>query len=103
MTAKQAKEETLLVWRYLAEHPEIRHKTDLPKEIWNKIEGYENYCPLCEYTEVDGDGECSDCVLYCCAVDGSSYDRWCYADYEEQRIEAAREIVEKVEKWEVQE
>jgi hypothetical protein len=37
MTEKMAKELSLEVWRYLAEHPEIFSKHELPSRLWGKI------------------------------------------------------------------
>jgi hypothetical protein len=36
MTKQETKELTLEVWRYLAEHPEIGTKNDLPKKEYKK-------------------------------------------------------------------
>ena len=49
MTKTQAKRESLRVWRYLRDHPEIDKKSKLPKELLNIIQHYENQCPMCEY------------------------------------------------------
>jgi hypothetical protein len=35
MTPIKAKELTLEVWSYLAEHPEIQRKVDLPEYLWS--------------------------------------------------------------------
>jgi hypothetical protein len=105
MTAKQAKEETLEVWRYLAEHPEIGNKRNLPGEFrW--LFRYVNDCPLCEYAKFKNGGVsinlCKDCILVSCNIGGTLWSRWVAASAESWGA-AARAIVEKVEKWEVQE
>jgi hypothetical protein len=95
MTAKQAKEETLEVWRYLAEHPEINNKDFLPVSFdW--LDNYVSSCPLCEYNI------CSCCILKSCG-DDSLYDKWCFAETIEERQQAALAIVKRVEEWEVKE
>jgi len=106
MKAKEAKEITLEVWKYLAEHPEIKDKRGLPKNIWKKIKGMMYYCPLCEiYVK----GRCSGCPLYekdnGCFEEESYYYRWRKAGKEEkeERKEAAERIVEKLEEWKVKE
>jgi hypothetical protein len=48
MTPIEAKELTLEVWRYLAEHPEIIDKFHLPGYLWEKIVRLDQFCPLCE-------------------------------------------------------
>jgi len=48
MTKQEAKELSLEVWRYLAEHPEISSKANLPEPLFDKIKVMMNQCPLCE-------------------------------------------------------
>jgi len=48
MTKQEAKELLLGVWRYLAEHPEVRHKQELPENLYDKIKDLAARCPLCE-------------------------------------------------------
>jgi hypothetical protein len=48
MTKKEAKELSLKVWRYLAEHPETARKRDLPGELYGAIRNLSCACPLCE-------------------------------------------------------
>jgi hypothetical protein len=107
MTAKEAKEKTLYIWRYIAAHPEIAYKTGLPQEMWLKIAGYVNICPLCAWflTRSVYEG-CRNCPLedysfsgYICGI----YQRWRHAKTNEERQQAANELVAKVEVWEVEE
>jgi hypothetical protein len=104
MTAKEAKEKTLYFWRYIAAHPEIKSKADLPMGLWEEIEKYEGCCPLCAYTrdirEDFSRSECSYCILGNCGT-GSIYSRWYNAKTNEERQQAANELVAKVEAWEV--
>jgi hypothetical protein len=37
MTAKEAKEKTLYFWKYIAAHPEIRSKRELPEKMYREI------------------------------------------------------------------
>jgi hypothetical protein len=60
MTKQEAKELSLEVWRYLAEHPEIQMKRYLPDEIWDKIKDMACACPLCEVNP------CHKCPLVSC-------------------------------------
>jgi len=100
MTKKEAKELTLEVWRYLAEHPEISGKKQLPREIHCKIERLKVGCPLCELYWYKGRLGCSGCPLIDCD-DGSDYDNWIGANNREDRSRYAQNIVDKVEAWEV--
>jgi hypothetical protein len=49
MTLKEALVLSLEVWRYLAKHPKIKRKWNLPKELYGKIKNMRSCCPLCEY------------------------------------------------------
>jgi hypothetical protein len=48
MTQKEAKELTLELWRYLAEHPECYVKSMVPQDIYDKVKTLDSECPLCE-------------------------------------------------------
>ena len=100
MTAHEAKALSLEVWQYLAEHPEIKYKRDLPKAIFSKIEKLENTCPLCELYYDDYSG-CPECPLEDCTY-FSLYGRWCYCSKDE-RQSAAQAIVNKIKAWEPKE
>ena len=95
MTAKEAKELTLEVWRYLAEHPAIIRKEDLPPGLWKRIDMKRN-CPLCELYLLS---RCRRCPLEICNKD-SLYGTWFYAGSKTRRQAAAQKIVDAVEAWE---
>jgi len=98
MTKQEAKELSLEVWRYLAEHPEIPRKERLPKEIFNKVRLCQHYCPLCDLFK---GWYCSaECPLTCYKRD-SYYDIWFYAGYDnDKRKEAAQKIADAIQAWE---
>jgi hypothetical protein len=100
ITAKQAKKETLIMWRYLAEHPCITDKEDL-LDSFDWLKNYRNMCPLCEYRACYG-RTCKACVLYTCSDSDGCYCRWLFARTNEKRQQAALAIVERVEEWEVE-
>ncbi len=108
MTAQQAKEESLLVWRYLAEHPDITHKIELSNKIWRIISCYTNKCPLCEYyVEIfysrfhNSFCKCNMCPLKNCSDDGALYHKWQHSETDKERKLAAEAIVKAIEEWEV--
>jgi hypothetical protein len=104
MTKQEAKEVSLEVWRYLAEHPEIHSKADLPQELFEKIEPLKYECSLCELFKSD----CRGCPL--CEADEACteyYSAFCRWDSNSAgdmtRKEAALRIVEIVSAWEPEE
>ena len=117
MTKKEAKELSLEVWRYLAEHGEIKSKFDLPVAMFEKIKNFTGRCALCELFDTDGDYDgdyedsqnCSGCPLgdNNCIKDNSLYHQWnCSPNGkrgDERRAEAARGIVRKIGAWEIDE
>ena len=117
MTKKEAKEISLEVWRYLAEHGEIKSKFDLPVAMFEKIKNFNGGCPLCELFNpddgYDGDYEdsqnCSGCPLDDdnCINGNSLYHQWTHSPNgkrgDEQREKAAREIARKIKAWEPEE
>jgi hypothetical protein len=107
MTCKEAKELSLEVWRYLAEHPEIARKGDLPAPLWKKIMHLRCYCPLCELFFISGSSSCPGCPLsgkdYRCESHGQPYSGWHWAGPKAVRKEAAEEIVRRIGAWEVEE
>jgi hypothetical protein len=102
MTGKKAKELSLEVWRYLAEHPEIGCKSELPNYIWREIRNLTGRCPLCELFYGSKNGPCNGCPLDAqnCMKDDSPFDRWLTTEIEEERQGAALEIVKIIEAWE---
>jgi len=97
MTKHEAKEITLEVWRYIAEH-NLSSKKDLPVELFSKIEKLTYNCPLCHVLQ-----NCfTDCPLnkpepcfYC----ESFYFQWCNTNNSETRKKSAQNIVGAVEAW----
>ena len=95
MTKAEAKELSLEVWRYLAEHPETEKKRDLPADIIYKIKKFFVWCPLCELFN-NGEDNCSGCPLDDdnCKNKGSLYELWDFSPYGEEgnkrRAKAAR-------------
>jgi hypothetical protein len=107
MTHKEAKALCLEVWRYLAEHPETADKPGLPEELYAKISSLAGECPLCAvFAKQPYACPCYGCPLFedlnTCAIEGRPYARWCAAETPEERREAAEEIVQRVEVWEVE-
>jgi hypothetical protein len=103
MNKQEAKATSLEVWRYLATHPEIRDKNDLPEELLCKIRRLRSRCPLCELFKASREF-CPGCPLddVNCMWAGSPYDKWCYAGSPEKRRNAAESIVRRIENWEVE-
>jgi hypothetical protein len=105
MTRKEAKELTLEMWRYLAEHPECYSKCQVEKRIFNKARKYANKCPLCEVFYA-GYGCCKNCPLEIagenCSEPHSVYFLWKNSDVLDKRCrqEAAGRIAEIVSAWE---
>jgi hypothetical protein len=105
MTRQGAKDITVEVWDYLAEHPELRRKSDLPPRLWDQICGLANRCALCE---VFG-SVCEGCPLASagerCFVEGTAWERWFYSfpGAADVREAAARRIVELTQAWDARE
>ncbi len=99
MTKQEAKELSLEVWRYLAEHPKISRKQNLPKEILNKVRLCIHLCPLCDLFKDNSHYGCSGCPLENCQGE-SYYNTWFYAGSDnKKRKENAEKIVEAIEAW----
>ncbi|MDR1837592.1 MAG: hypothetical protein LBQ89_08045 [Treponema sp.] len=101
MTAQEAKELSLEVWRYLAEHPEIGIKEGLPKYLWDKIKDLLFQCPLCAIENINcfsTKGQITCPLLGC-----SDYHCWLEAHTKETRKDAAKKIVVAIEAWEPKE
>jgi hypothetical protein len=102
LTKLEAKDISLEMWRYLRDNPELEDKTQVPKEMLDKLHTV-YYCALCEvfpkckvhyFTE---DNEI-DCPLYPC-IDGS-YIEWVICHTIEGRKKYAGEVVKSIEAWE---
>jgi len=98
MKKQEAKELTLEVWRYLAEHPEIDSKANLPPQLFSKINMLLYKCPLCHVLR--------DCYTDCplnkpspCFCGDSLYWGWLNADTPRKRKNAAQKIVKAVQAW----
>jgi hypothetical protein len=113
MTRKEAKELSLEMWQFLAEHPEIVDRSCLPDHLFQKIKGMVKYDPLCDIFPVikfNADMQthtCPGCPLSSvwdsCFDPMRMYDRWLYAFYEADRHVAAEKIIRVIESWEVEE
>jgi hypothetical protein len=103
MTLKEAIDLSLEVWRYLAEHPEIDNKADLPEELYGKIGDMLFFCPLCEYYRRFSYNGCGiGCALLIgkgleCCDKGHPYKKWKLARSRKTRREAATAIVKLLE------
>ena len=106
MTKREAKELSLEVWRYIAEHG-LSCKDELPYELGFKIDRLKNRCPLCDV--FFDENACDDaCPLYReqqleCNEDDSIYYRWYSSDTPERRTKYAGEIVRTIEAWKIEE
>jgi hypothetical protein len=95
MTHREAKAITLEVWTFLRDNPEIDDKANLPKYLLDKIKYLRGLCPLCEIFT-----SCSECPLRECMSGSKIYAQWKSAATDEERQEAAAEIVNRVLAWE---
>ena len=106
MTKQEAKDLSLEVWRYLAAHPEIVRKADLPKELYQKIMRLHGECPLCHLFITYHRLNCPGCPLSgddCGCLDtGRAFERWYNSRTIMIRQEAAEEIVRLIEAWDVE-
>jgi hypothetical protein len=104
-TAEKAKKYSLVVWRFLAAHPEVSCKVyGTTEEIIEIVRSCLAGCPLCEYCVSITQNPCEVCPLTKvgkhCGSKGSPWDKWIYFDSTaQQRKEAADEIVAIVEQW----
>jgi hypothetical protein len=101
MTQKEAKELTLELWGYLAEHPECEYKEDTP--LWDKVKNLSADCPLCAMFN-SLPSRCRCCPLdeagENCGGNDSLWNMWSKTSFQEERKEAAMRIVEIVTEWE---
>jgi hypothetical protein len=102
MTKKEAKAIVVEVWSYLAQHPDIRYKADLPNYLFSKIEHCDNDCPFCDLFYVNN---CVRCPLYAagerCTYGGSAYWLWRYSARDDfaTRARAAKRVAEIAAAW----
>jgi len=109
MTEEKALKLTIDVWHYLATHPELTKKTDLPPNLWNKLMGLTSTCPLCSFYQRYSWGEnCKRCPLVNilgfsddfrgdCMLKGGFYIAWKASSFDNFRVrrDFAEAIVEK--------
>jgi len=100
MTKKRAKALSLEVWGYLAEHPELDSKWQLPYHLHKKISRYIFECPLCELFFNVEKIQCYGCPLKHCRK-GSPYYKWSSANEKSFRRRFAQQIVNIIQAWEV--
>jgi len=103
MTPQEAKELSLEVWEYHAEHPEpyTSHTCstfNLPIHLFKQIKNLHNRCPLCELFFENG-CVCARCPLKRCDNDVSSYHLWNNGNTTDRKA-AASKIVEILKAWE---
>ena len=100
MTKREAKRRSLKVWKYLAAHPEIGKKEDLPSELWMLIKDDISLCPLCSlFLKHD----CIGCPINnnwtnCCYSYSSAFKGWIE---NRNRAENAQKIVDLIKEWPV--
>ena len=106
MTRKEAKELSLEMWRYLAEHPEIDDKGDLPDGVFERIKYFSTQCaqcPLCGlfHPETNYAYECPGCPPDAKNDNGAGLlcFTWFVASSEEIRQKTAREMAAVIENW----
>jgi hypothetical protein len=63
MTLKEATEAEIEVWRYLAKHPEIKRRHNLPEELFGGRDEY-SHKPLCCYAHTKRDYSCAGCPMH---------------------------------------
>lgn len=91
MTRSEAKTLCLEICQYLADHPEIHRKRDLPSELWVKIQSLNHACPLCEIFW--GNENCEGCSLGSCDTVNFLYCQWMKGN--------TQNIVDTLKAWEV--
>jgi len=92
---------SLEIWQYLAEHPSINCKENLPYSLFEKIKHLKHRCPLCELPPRDVcKGEL--CPLKSCTTYTSYFNIWSHFNKEFREV-AARGIVDAIQAWEPEE
>jgi hypothetical protein len=105
MTKVEAKDLALKLWRYLRDNPECIDKEYTP--YWQELEDLDSQCPLCEVFGVlmrnaAEHRPCSGCPLCFCGRD-SAWARWETAECAADRRDAAAQIVDAIEAWDITE
>jgi hypothetical protein len=106
MTALEAKEISIAIWEYLVKYPTIFCKSSLPKDLWKRVRGMFNHCPLCALYWLRTP-KCGGCPLVSCTEFGDAFNRWAEpSKYNSDntiaiRKQAAEEILNKIKAWKV--
>lgn len=95
MTKEQAKEEFLLVWNYIVNHPEVRELKGLPLHLLKIVQTYIGRNPLCEYMD-----HCYQCPLKDCGA-GSLYHKWATSGSNFIRKRSAKKMIKIVSGWDL--
>lgn len=111
ISAEEAKEWSIKVWEYLAEHPDVADKGEIPFEIWTVVENMLNRCPLCEWRNSmryfkRGINFCENCPLAAakerCTSRASAWGLWMDALSNTARETSAKRILEIVTEWDTE-
>ena len=104
MTKQEAKDLSIELWQYLADHSEIDDKSKIEaKDLRERVCCYINYCPLCGlfYDDKLVRLQCNKCPLDSCFDYGSDFKKWRNAVDNETRKAAAESILAKIRAWDV--
>lgn len=105
MEKEEAKELTIEVWEYLAAHPEVIAKIQIPRPLYSRISHMIADCPLCELFVTS---YCKGCPLYetgnCCTSKDTlsgPYGEWAESDIGDHKTRAiaAQKIVDITKAW----
>lgn len=93
------KADAILLWTFLAEHPDIRDKENLPKAIEARVERYKFKCPLCQLFI---NRNCHGCPLsngrqYGCEQPEAEYFQW----HDGSGVNPAAEVLRDIEAWQI--
>ena len=94
---------------YLEDNPEIPDKFSIPEERFERVADYKFACPMCAVFYAR---KCKGCPLrfekspennrvMTCRSGKHPYNKWAYADTDDERVTAAGKIVKLLEAWEV--
>lgn len=93
------KADAILLWTFLAEHPNIRDKEHLPKAIEAHVERYRFKCPLCQLFI---NKDCHGCPLsngtqYGCEQPEAEYFQW----HDGSGVNPAAEVLKAIKAWQI--
>jgi hypothetical protein len=107
--AQWAKDLTIKLWTYLAQHPKITRKLDVPDPLLKKIIGLNSRCPLCHIFLPQGAPAsavgCVGCPLANagerCDKEDAPFHLWLVTSIKEQKKRkiAAQQLVDTVSAW----